>query len=81
MYLLGLGVVLLAMKALALGPVAQWSWLWVLAPFVLAVIWWAWADATGYTKRKAMERDDARREKRRQRTQQALDANYRKHHR
>ena len=32
------------------------SWWWALAPFGLAAIWWAWADASGYTKRKEMEK-------------------------
>lgn len=76
MYLLVLGLILLGMKYLELGPVAQWSWWLVLAPFVLAVIWWTWADNSGYTKRKAMEREDKRRDQRRERTKQALDANY-----
>ena len=57
MYLLGLGLVLMAMNYLAYGPVAAWSWIWVLTPFALAVAWWAWADASGYTKRRAMERE------------------------
>jgi len=61
MYFLGIGIVLLVLKYLEIGPVATWSWLVVLAPFGLAVAWWAWADATGYTRRKAMEREDKRR--------------------
>ncbi len=61
MYFLGLGLVLLAMKYLEMGPVATWSWLIVLSPFAMAVAWWAWADASGYTKRKAMEKEEARR--------------------
>jgi small Trp-rich protein len=64
MYFLGLGIVLLLMKYLAIDPVAAWSWLIVLAPFALAVVWWAWADASGYTRRKAMEREDKRRQDR-----------------
>jgi small Trp-rich protein len=64
MYFLGLGIVLLAMKYMEFGPVATWSWLLVLSPFGLAVAWWAWADASGYTKRKAMEIDDKRRQDR-----------------
>lgn len=81
MYLLGLGLVLLLLKYLEWGFVAQWSWWLVLAPFAAAVAWWAWADSTGYTKRKAMEREDKRRDERRDRTKAALDANYsrRKH--
>lgn len=58
MYLLGLGIVLLLMKYLEYGPVAGWSWWIVLAPFGLAAAWWAWADFSGYTKRKAMEKMD-----------------------
>lgn len=61
MYFLGLGIILLLMKYLEMDPVAGWSWLVVLAPFGLAVAWWAWADASGYTRRKAMEREDKRR--------------------
>lgn len=78
MYLLGLGLVLLALKYTEWGFVAQWSWWLVLAPFALAVAWWAWADRTGYTKKKAMEREDRRRDARRARTSEALDANYKK---
>lgn len=72
MYLLGLGVALLLMKYLEIGPVAEWSWLWVLAPFAGAVVWWAWADATGYTKRKAVERMDKRASDRREKQRKAL---------
>ena len=78
MYLLILGLGLMVFKYLEIGFVADLSWWWVLSPFALAVAWWAWADSTGYTKRKAMEREDKRREERRTRTKEALDANYRK---
>ncbi|MFN4360836.1 MAG: TIGR04438 family Trp-rich protein [Hylemonella sp.] len=61
MYFLGLGIILLLMKYLDIDPVMGWSWWIVLAPFALAVAWWSWADATGYTRRKAMEREDQRR--------------------
>ena len=78
MYLLGLGLLLLLLKYIEWGFVAAWSWWLVMAPFALAVAWWAWADTTGYTKRKAMAREDKRRDERRERTKAALDANYRK---
>lgn len=58
MYLLGLGIVLLALKYLEIGTVATWEWWQVLIPFGLAVLWWSWADWSGYTKRRAMERLD-----------------------
>jgi small Trp-rich protein len=64
MYLLVVGIILLAMKYLEVGPVAEWSWYWVLSPFALAVAWWTWADWSGFTKRKAMQREEARRQAR-----------------
>jgi small Trp-rich protein len=64
MLLLGLGLILLALKYLEIGPVATWSWWWVLAPFGLAALWWIWADWSGYTKRKAVERENARKQAR-----------------
>jgi small Trp-rich protein len=71
MWFLGLGLLLVALKYFEVGPVAQWSWLWVLSPFGLALAWWAWADWSGYTKRKAMEREAERKQDRidRQRSQ------------
>ena len=57
MYFVGLGLVLLVMKYMEFGPVANLSWWWVLSPFALAVAWWSWADSSGYTKKRAMERE------------------------
>ena len=78
MYFLGLGLILLAMKYLEYGPVAAWSWWLVLAPFALAIAWWAWADSSGYTKRKAMERENARRDERIERNKNALGTSFKK---
>jgi small Trp-rich protein len=64
MLLLGLGIVLLIMKYLEIGPPAEWSWWVVLSPFGLAVLWWSWADWSGYTKRKVVQREDARKQAR-----------------
>jgi small Trp-rich protein len=72
MYLLLVGIILLAMKYLEFGPVAQWSWYVVLAPFALAALWWSWADWSGYTKRKAMQREEARRKARIDRSKEQL---------
>lgn len=72
MYFLGLGLVLLVMKYMAIGPVAAWSWLIVFTPFGLAVAWWAWADSSGYTKRKSMERENARKQARIERQKEAM---------
>ncbi len=78
MYLLGLGIILMLMKYLEFGPVANWSWLWVLSPLPAAIAWWSWADSSGYTKRKAMEREDQRRQERLDRTKDAIGTNYKK---
>ena len=72
MYFLGLGLVFLVMKYLEVGLVAAWDWWVVLLPFGLAVAWWAWADSTGYTKKKVMERENARKQDRIDRTRDAL---------
>ena len=81
MYLLGLGLVLLVLKYLEIGPVAVWDWWIVLLPFGLAVLWWVWADTTGYTKKKAMEREDARRKARIDRNQETLGTSPKKNRR
>lgn len=78
MYFLALGIVLLVLKYLGIGPLDELSWWWMLMPFALAVVWWAWADASGYTKRKAMEVEDQRVADRRQRTKDALNATAKK---
>lgn len=72
MYLLGLGLIMLALKYFEIGPVATLSWLWVLSPFAAAVAWWTWADWSGYTKRKAMEKEDARKQERVEKSRAAL---------
>ncbi len=64
MWFLGLGLLGVALKVLEVGVVATWSWWVILTPFALAVAWWAWADASGYTKRKVIERENARRQER-----------------
>jgi small Trp-rich protein len=60
-----------ALKYFEVGPVAQLSWWMVLIPFALALAWWSYADWSGYTKRKVVEREEARKQDRieRQRSQ------------
>jgi len=58
--------------------VAQWNWeftgdLWrFVTPFLLALAWWAWADASGMTRRREMERDAERKAERRRRNISAM---------
>ena len=72
MYAVGLGVVLMLLKYLEIAPVVNWSWWAVLAPFGIASAWWAWADSTGWTKKKAMQREDARRQARIDKNREAI---------
>ena len=72
MLLLGLGIILLLMKYLEIDPVAAWSWWAVLSPFAAAVVWWTWADWSGYTKRTAVQREDARKQARIDKSREAL---------
>lgn len=68
-----IGVVLVALKLMGVSPMADWNLeftgdLWKLVwPFVAALVWWAWSDASGLTKRREMERDEQRKAERRER--------------
>ena len=55
MWFVVLGVILSLLKLLDVA-LAEVPWLWVLSPFALAALWWAWADMSGWTKRKAMQK-------------------------
>ena len=72
MYFVGLGLILMLLKFLEISPVASLSWIWVLSPFALAVAWWAWADASGYTKKRAMERENERKQARIDQNREAM---------
>ena len=78
MLLLGVGIILLALKYLEMGPVAEWSWWAVLAPFALAVAWWTWADWSGYTKKKQMQRENDRKQARIDKNRESLGINIKK---
>jgi small Trp-rich protein len=78
MWFVAVGVVLILLNLLGIGPVGEWTWnltgdLWKFAmPFAFALGWWAWSDTSGLTKRREMERMDARKETRRQKNMEAL---------
>ena len=72
MYFLLIGIVALALKYLEIGPVATWSWLIVLSPFALAFLWWWYADASGYTKKKEVEKMEKRRLDRIEKSREAM---------
>jgi small Trp-rich protein len=74
MFLLTIAVLLTVLKLLALGPFANLGWMWIIGVYALTGAWWAWADRSGYTKRKAQERMDTKKQARieRQRDQLGL---------
>lgn len=78
MWFVGIGVLLIVLKLAEFGPVAAWSWWIILAPFLGAVIWWAYADSTGYYQRRSMEKMDAKKRERLTKNMVALGLDQRK---
>ena len=72
MLFLLIGVLGAVLKYLEVGFIAQWNWWIVLIPFALAVAWWAYADASGYTKRRVIEKENLRKQNRIDRQRSAL---------
>lgn len=66
------GVLLLLAKVAEFGPVGDWSWWIILAPFGIAIAWWQFADKSGWTQRKVMDKMELRKEERRQKAMDAL---------
>jgi small Trp-rich protein len=73
-----IGVLVIFLHLVGIGPMADWNWdllgdLWKFCvPFALAIVWWAWADVTGYNKRREMEKMEARKAARRESNLEAL---------
>ena len=82
-----IGIGLIVCHFAGWGPMANWQWdsvadvLKFLAPFGLAAIWWTFADESGLTKRRAMERDDNRKVDRRDRNIDAMGLGHLHKHR
>jgi small Trp-rich protein len=72
MWFVTLGCLLIALKLADFGFVAMWSWWWVLSPFAAAFVWWAYADASGLTKKREMDKLDNRKLERRRKSMEAL---------
>lgn len=66
------GAILLLLKLADVAPVADWSWWLVLSPFGVAALWWAYADSTGLTRKRQMDKLDERRDARRRQAFEAL---------
>lgn len=77
MFFVLVGVVLVLMRWQEVGPVATWSWWWVLLPFALAAAWWHMSDAMGLTRKREMDKQDQRKEDRRRKAMEALGMDWR----
>lgn len=78
MWFVVIGCLLLLMKLTEVGFAADWSWTWILSPFGLAVIWWAFADAAGLTRQREMDKMEERKVDRRRKAMEALGLNWRR---
>lgn len=71
MWSVGVGLLLIVLHLAGIGPPAAWNWdvtgdLWKFAsPFAIAVVWWTWADRSGYNKRREMDAIEKRKNDRR----------------
>jgi len=71
MFFIIVGVIIIAMNLLDIGPPAAWNWeftgdVWKFTvPFILAALWWVWADKSGLNKRREMRKMDEKKAKRR----------------
>jgi len=71
MFFIIVGVVIIALNLLGIGPIGAWNWdftgdVWKFTvPFILAALWWAWADKSGLNKRREIEKMEARKQNRR----------------
>jgi small Trp-rich protein len=54
MWLLGIGLLFILMKWVDFGPVGSWSWIWVVSPFIVALLWFElFEPMLGLDKKKA----------------------------
>lgn len=67
-----LGVLLVALKLADIGFAVEWSWWAVLSPFGLAALWWAFADSSGLTKKREMDKIEDKKAARRRKNMEAL---------
>jgi small Trp-rich protein len=72
MFFIVIGLLLIVLKFADIAPVAGLSWWWVLSPFALAAAWWAYADGSGLTKRREMDKLEEKKKERRRKQMDAL---------
>ena len=72
MFFIVVGVLLIGLKLAEVGPVAGWAWWVVLLPFGCAAAWWAFADSSGLTKKREMDKLEDKKQERRRKAMDAL---------
>lgn len=72
MWFLLIGIAMIGLWAAEIGPFAGMHWGYLLIPFGLAFLWWTFADASGITKRREIEKMEERKRKRLQRNREEL---------
>ena len=78
MWLLSAAVLLGVLKVLAhlevsdVAGISEMSWWWVLGGFALSAAWFTYADKSGLTRRKVMERIAKRKQKRMEKQRELL---------
>lgn len=66
MPLVWIGALLIVLKWLEVGPMAQWSWWWILLPLTLAFAWFELIEPLfGFDRRKQVDDQYAKRRKER----------------
>ncbi|MES2889231.1 MAG: TIGR04438 family Trp-rich protein [Pseudomonadota bacterium] len=71
MWFVGFGLLQIVLHLAGIGPSAAWNWdftgdLWKFVwPFAVAMVWWTWADRSGYNKRREMDAIEKRKNDRR----------------
>jgi small Trp-rich protein len=78
MFFVIVGVLIIALNLLGIGPIGDWNWdftgdVWKFTvPFILAALWWAWADKSGLNKRREIEKMEAKKRARREDNLEAM---------
>lgn len=85
MWFVILGVLLILLNLAGIGFAAPWVWpgdWWKMCwPFGLALLWWAYADRSGLTKKREMDKMEQRKKARRRKSMEALGMNPRERER
>ncbi len=69
MWFVLLGVLLILLNLLNIGPFGVWEWpgdWWKMCwPFGVAAAWWYYADTSGYNRQREIDRMEAKKQERR----------------